>query len=143
MKKIPYYDFDKIQDRTLDIILFVTYFLYFLLVLGVYFISPQYINLLHNIVKIYICFFLIYRFNPWRITKCNHLDKRIAFSAGFFLLSTTIFENILAYFISKTETHVEKVRRAIITNFHPSKKDTTSYNNNSNSNNNNNNNNIN
>jgi hypothetical protein len=140
MKKIPYYDLDKIQDRTLDIILFVTYFLYFLLVLGVYFISPQYINLLHNIVKIYICFFLIYRFNPWRITRCNHLDKRIAFSAGFFLLSTTIFENILAYFISKTETHVEKVRRAIITNFHPSKKDTTSYNNNNNSKNNNSNN---
>ena len=59
-------DIDKMQDKTLDIILFVTYFLYFSLALGIYFISPQYINLLHDIVKIYICFFLIYRFNPWR-----------------------------------------------------------------------------
>jgi len=120
-----FHDIDKIQDKTLDIILFVTYFLYFLLALGIYFISPQYINLLHDIVKIYICFFLIYRFNPWRTTKCNHLDKRIAFSAGFFLLSTTIFENILNYIISKTETHVERLRRKILTNFHSSKNNTS------------------
>ena len=118
-------DIDKMQDKTLDIILFVTYFLYFSLALGIYFISPQYINLLHDIVKIYICFFLIYRFNPWRTTKCNHLDKRIAFSAGFFLLSTTIFENILKYIISKTETHVEQLRRNIQTTFHSSKNNTS------------------
>lgn len=124
------HDIDKIQDRTLDIILFIIYFLYFLIAVGVYLISPEYINLLHNIVKLYICFFLIYRFNPWRTTRCNHLDKRIAFSAGFFLLSTTIFENILTFLISKTETHVEKIKRDIITNFHPKKKNTTSYSNN-------------
>ena len=123
---MAFHDIDKIQDKTLDVILFVTYFLYFLLALGIYFISPQYINLLHDIVKIYICFFLIYRFNPWRITKCNHLDKRIAFSAGFFLLSTTIFENILKYLISKTETNVERLKRKILTNFHPNKNNTIS-----------------
>jgi len=55
-------------------------------------------------------FFLIYRFNPWRITKCNSLDKRIAFSAGFFLLSTTIFENILTYFVSKTKSHIKNIK---------------------------------
>jgi hypothetical protein len=130
MKKISYYDFDKIQDRTLNIILFTTYFLYFLIALGVYFISPEYINLLHNIIKLYISFFIIYRFNPWRTTKCNHLDKRIAFSAGFFLLSTTIFENILTFLISKTETHVEKIKKDIITNLQPNKKNTSSYSNN-------------
>jgi hypothetical protein len=117
-----FHDTDKIQNKTLDVILFVTYFLYFSLALGIYFISPQYINLLHDIVKIYICFFLIYRFNPFRTTKCNDLDKRIAFSAGFFLLSTTIFENILTYIISKTETNIEKIKRKILTNFHPNKK---------------------
>lgn len=124
-----FYDLDKIQDKTLDVILFITYFLYFLLALGIYFISPQYINLLHDIVKIYICFFLIYRFNPWRNTKCNHLDKRIAFSAGFFLLSTTIFENILKYFISITETHVEKIKRNIETNLHSKKNNNIPYSN--------------
>jgi hypothetical protein len=106
-----FYDLDKIQDKTLDIIVFVTYFLYISLALGVYFISPQYINLLHNIVKLYICFFLLYRFNPWRHRQCNHLDKRVAFTAGFFLLSTTIFENILNYFISKTKSHVKNIEQ--------------------------------
>jgi hypothetical protein len=104
MTKLSYFNLEKIQDRTLDIVLFITYFLYIFLVLGIYFISPQYINLLHNIVKLYVCFFLIYRFNPWRKISCTHLDKRIAFSAGFFLLSTTIFENIIRYFLSKTES---------------------------------------
>jgi hypothetical protein len=117
-----FHDTDKIQNKTLDVILFVTYFLYFSLALGIYFISPQYINLLHDIVKIYICFFLIYRFNPFRTTKCKDLDKRIAFSARFFLFSTTIFENILKYIISKTETNIEKIKRKILTNFHPNKK---------------------
>uniref|UniRef100_A0A6C0E522 Uncharacterized protein n=1 Tax=viral metagenome TaxID=1070528 RepID=A0A6C0E522_9ZZZZ len=98
---MEYYNIDKIQNKTLDIILFVIYFLYISLALGIYFVSPQYIYILHNIVKLYVCFFLLYRFNPWRRRQCNHLDKRIAFTAGFFLLSTTIFETILQYTISK------------------------------------------
>jgi len=106
-----FYDLDKIQNKTLDIIIFITYFLYISLALGIYFISPEYINWLHNIVKLYICFFLLYRFNPWRHRQCNHLDKRVAFAAGFFLLSTTIFENILTYFISKTKSHVKNIEQ--------------------------------
>ena len=122
---MAFYDLDKLQNKSLDIIVFVTYFLYISLALGIYFISPQYITLLHNIVKLYVCLFLLYRFNPWRNTKCNHLDKRIAFSAGFFLLSTTIYENILKYFISKTESHVEKIKRSFETNLYPNKNNTT------------------
>ena len=110
---MAFYDLDKLQNKTLNIILFIIYFLYISLALGIYFVSPQYIDVLHNVVKLYVCFFLLYRFNPWRITKCNSLDKRIAFTAGFFLLSTTIFENILTYFVSKTKSHVEKVKRYI------------------------------
>lgn len=111
MTKQFVYDLDKIQDKSLDTILFITYIFYVSIALGVYFISPQYINLLHNIVKLYICFFLIYRFNPWRSINCTYLDRRVAFTAGFFLLSTTILENILHYFLSETETRVKKLRR--------------------------------
>jgi len=111
MVKQSAYDLDKIQHRSLDTILFITYVFYISITLGVYFISPQYINLLHSAVKLYVCFFLIYRFNPWRSINCTYLDKRVAFSAGFFLLSTTIFENILNYLLSKTETHVKKFKK--------------------------------
>jgi len=119
MTKQFVYDLDKMQHRTLDTVLFITYVFYISIALGVYFISPQYINLLHNIVKLYICFFLIYRFNPWRTVNCTYLDRRVAFTAGFFLLSTTIFENILHYFLSETETRVKKLRRV-----HGTKQDT-------------------
>jgi len=107
MKNISYYNLDKIQNKSLDIIIFITYVIYISLALGIYIISPEYINIFHTFVKLYICAFLIYRFNPWRKISCQHLDKRIAFIAGFLLLSTTIFENILQYYLSKTKNTVK------------------------------------
>jgi len=116
MKKISYYNLDKIQNRSLDIIIFITYVIYISLALGIYIISPQYINIFHTVVKLYICAFLIYRFNPWRKISCQHLDKRIAFIAGFLLLSTTIFENILQYYLSKTKNTVKTFKNKKETN---------------------------
>jgi hypothetical protein len=116
MKKISYYNLDKIQNRSLDIIIFITYVIYISLALGIYIISPEYINIFHTFVKLYICAFLIYRFNPWRKISCQHLDKRIAFIAGFLLLSTTIFENILQYYLSKTKNTVKTFKNKKETN---------------------------
>jgi hypothetical protein len=116
MKNISYYNLDKIQNRSLDIIIFITYVIYISLALGIYLISPEYINIFHTFVKLYICAFLIYRFNPWRKISCQHLDKRIAFIAGFLLLSTTIFENILQYYLSKTKNTVKTFKNKKETN---------------------------
>lgn len=103
-------DLDKLQDKTLDIIFFITYVLYIGIAFGVYFISPLYISYIHNFIKLYVCLFLIYRFNPFINTKCNNLDKKIAFTAGFFLLSTTIFDTIFSSFINKTKINLEKIK---------------------------------
>ena len=105
------FDLDKLQDRTLDIIFIATYILYIAIALGVYLVSPTYITLIHNVIKIYICIFLIYRFNPFRSLKCNHLDKRVAFTSGFFLLSTTIFDKIFEFIVTKTKTNIQDIRK--------------------------------
>jgi len=106
------YNLYKLQNETLDAAIIITYILYILLALGVYFVKPQYINILHDTVKVYVCLFLIYRFNPFiHNIKCNNLDKRIAFISGFFLLSTTILNQIFTYFLSKTKNDFESIKK--------------------------------
>jgi len=106
-----YFDLDKFQDRTLDIIFIIIYVLYIAIAFGIYFVSPKYITFIHGFIKLYVCIFLIYRFNPYNNNKCNHLDKRIAFTAGFFLLSTTIFDKIFENIIKKTKTRLMDIRK--------------------------------
>jgi hypothetical protein len=47
-------------------------------------------------VKIYVCLFLIWRFNPLRSNiQFTELDRKIAFSAGVFILTTTALNQYL------------------------------------------------
>ena len=54
------FDLDKLQDRTLNIIFIVIYILYIAIAFGVYLISPGYITLIHDVIKIYICIVIIF-----------------------------------------------------------------------------------
>jgi hypothetical protein len=47
-------------------------------------------------VRIYICLFLIWRFNPFRgSVTFTDLDRKIAFSAGLFIITTTALNQYL------------------------------------------------
>lgn len=74
-----------------QIILFLTF-------IGIGLIRPDYLSLAQNILKYYISLFLIIRFNPWNTTQSTVLDRRVAFSSGMLLLSTTAIHN---YFITR------------------------------------------
>ena len=66
----------------------ITYILYFGSFLGL--LSPntsQYIGIIQTYMQIYVSLFLVYRFNPFRTrAEFSELDKKIAFTAGIFLL---------------------------------------------------------
>ena len=52
--------------------------------------APNYLQSLDYYVRVYICLFLIWRFNPLRTHyEFTDLDRKIAFSAGVFILTTT------------------------------------------------------
>jgi hypothetical protein len=55
------------------------------------------------IIKILIALFMIYRFNSYRKYKIQftELDRKVAFSAGLFLFTTTIFNQILDAYLKK------------------------------------------
>ena len=97
MDKIYY-----IQYHLFTITLIISYILVFMSALGLSSTAPEYLKTLDYYLRIYICLFLILRFNPFRkyfpiykksYIKFNDLDRKIAFSAGLFILTTSILNN--------------------------------------------------
>ena len=100
----------KFQSRIFDIIIFTTWFLYILIVLGISANAPEYLDDIQFYVKLYVSLFLIYRFNPFRHVKFTRLDARIAFSAGMFLLFTTIVNSTLHTYFEQLKQYLEIFR---------------------------------
>ena len=81
-----------------------SYVLYFLAFLGISSLAPEYLSGLRIILKIYIALLLIYFYNPitYKEKKFTDFDRRLAFSAGIFLLlSTTLVDGIEEYLKKK------------------------------------------
>ena len=101
-------DIYHIQHKIFDYVTFLTYFLYIIVALGISVSAPQYLETLLFYTKLYISFFLIYRFNPFRKTKFTPLDVKIAYNAGIFLLFTmavnSVFNLYLSLFVRKINT---------------------------------------
>ena len=96
-----------IQDRGFTIFIYISYLLLFLAAIGLSHYAPQYLNEMDYYVKIYVCLFLIIRFNPFSRIKFTELDRKVAFSAGLFILTTTAFAQYFAKISSKTTKYVK------------------------------------
>jgi hypothetical protein len=90
-----------LQSNFFTIIIYLTWTLYVAIALGLSASAPEYLDDLQYYFKIYICLFLIYRFNPFRSVKFTKLDSRIAFSAGLFLLATTALGSFLNNYLTQ------------------------------------------
>jgi hypothetical protein len=95
----PKTELHKFQDNFFDITIYISYALLFISALGISELAPKYLENLDYYVRIYVCLFLIWRFNPLRETpEFTELDKKIAFSAGLFILTTTALNEYLVNF---------------------------------------------
>lgn len=103
-----------VQHRGFTIFIYISYTLLFLAAIGISHYAPQYLNAMDYYVKIYVCLFLIIRFNPFSKIQFTELDRKVAFSAGLFILTTTAFAEYFAKISSKTTKYVKK---QIKTNF--------------------------
>lgn len=88
-----------LQDRLFNVFIFLSYISYGLLLLGVSTNAPKYLKSLDSIVQIYISLFLIVRFNPLRKIIFTDLDRKICFSAGLFLFTTTAINHIFINYL--------------------------------------------
>ncbi len=73
----------------------IYYILYALSLIGISIVAPLYLQYFTVLVKIYIAFFLIFKFNPLKKKiKCDEYDKQLIFSSAVFLLLTTAVGDI-------------------------------------------------
>ena len=96
----------KLQEKVFDFYIYISYFLIIISFLGTsFFKNTTYAGYLDKFVQVYIALFLIWRFNPYRKTRFSSLDRKIAFSAGFLLLTTSILETYIVSYIKSYTSH--------------------------------------
>ena len=89
----------KYQERLFNLFIYTSYFLIIVSALGLSESAPKYLDNLDYYIRIYICLFLMWRFNPLRSHyEFTDLDRKIAFSAGLFILTTTALNQYLEDF---------------------------------------------
>ena len=96
-----------VQNFWFNVFIALTYTTYALLTFGIFSTSPEYLRVLDNYVKIYISMFLLWRFNPFRQIEFTDLDRKIAFSAGMFLFTTSAVNQILMKYLDNAENIVQ------------------------------------
>ncbi len=100
----------RFQNRIYDIVVYITWFLYIAIALGLSANAPEYLDDLQYYIKLYVSLFLIYRFNPFRRVKFTGLDAKIAFSAGVFLLATTAINSVLQNYVTDLKGYIELLK---------------------------------
>lgn len=93
------------QNTLFNYFIFLSYALYFIILFGLSTSAPQYLDTMQYWVKIYIGLFLVIRFNYFTKISFNELDKKIAFSAGLFLLATTFISQITASYLKEIQQY--------------------------------------
>jgi len=79
----------KYHEAFFNSVLFFSYLLYLVAFLQIEHYNPQYLDMLGIIIKYYVTFFLLLRFNPLIKSKFTDFDRRIVFSSAIFMLTTT------------------------------------------------------
>lgn len=93
----------KIQDTLFNIFIIISYLLLALIISG-YKDANVYLQNIDYYVKIIISICLIYKFNRFRTLKFTDLDRKLAYSAGIMLLTTTTINQIFITDFSKLFT---------------------------------------
>lgn len=93
-----------VQEKFFDLFILTSYFLIIVSYLGLSQLAPKFLDDMDYYIKIYVCLFLIWRFNPLRSHyEFTSLDAKIAFSAGLFILTTTALNK----YITTIKTYIK------------------------------------
>tara|TARA_B110001450_G_scaffold243133_1_gene254136 strand:+ start:3837 stop:4166 length:330 start_codon:yes stop_codon:yes gene_type:complete len=91
---------NKSYKRIFIYAVYLSYILFFITLFGIIPINQQYYKILREVIKYFVCIFLIVKYNPFRKKKSitfDNMDRYIVFHSGIFLLITTgiiqVFEN--------------------------------------------------
>ena len=101
----------KFHERFFDIVINIALVLLIVSLFGISQSAPKYLDFLDYYLRIYICLFLIWRFNPLRDTfHFTNLDAKISFNAGLFILASTTFNTYIKTISTST---VDKIKQFV------------------------------
>jgi hypothetical protein len=103
------YDINKIQYYFFTFFVIFSYIVTALFITGLNNNGEFYLETLNSYVKIYISLYLILRFNIFRHVKFTELDRKIVYTAGVFLFSTTIIYNIILNYIKEIKYYIKSL----------------------------------
>ena len=101
---------DKIKIPLYRGIIGIIYLSYVLAFFGIWYVNKSYIYILNVIVQSFVCFFLMYRFHPFRkqyILREN--DSQIIFGSSIILFVNLVFVEIAKYIQSLTGISLNNV----------------------------------
>lgn len=92
----------KSYENFYHLVLYFSYVLYFITLIGISYINPKYLSLLQNILKYFVILFLLFKFHPFqKNVNFTNFDREIVFSSALFLLATSsLTEIVKKYFYS-------------------------------------------
>ena len=96
----------RFQNLIFNIIIVFSYTCGALIVLGVYPNAATYLANVDYYVRIYVSLFLLLRFNPFRHITFTDLDRKVAFTAGIFIFTTTIVNQILLTYANDLRSYI-------------------------------------
>jgi len=106
------YLFDKIKKPFYFSMIIIIYGSYILILLGIYYINTSYIKKAFNYLEIFICVFLILRFNPLRKAVLHDFDQYLIFVSGLIILTNIGITDFWLKFIEK-ETPISSLVKKI------------------------------
>lgn len=88
---------------------YISYLFLFISSLGLSKYAPDYLDELNIFIKLFICGFLIYRFNPiFGTNTFDEFDKNIVFDSALYLLSTSLLINAIEILRKRFNNVIEK-----------------------------------
>jgi hypothetical protein len=76
--------------------------------IGIGITVPKWMTVFDYYLKIMIGLFIVYRFNPFRTIVFDEFDRRVAFSAGMILLTSTVINKLLTKFSTTYRSEIIK-----------------------------------
>ena len=96
-----------IQNNFFNVFIILSWSLIIISIFGFSQDAPKLLENIDYYIRIYICLFLMWRFHPFKTKyEFTELDRKIAFSAGLFILTTTALNQYLLYAKNKFQQYL-------------------------------------
>lgn len=85
----------KWYEKTFNVLTILIYALYVALLVFGWNRAPEYLATVNNATQIFVGLLLLWFFNPFMTYRYDPFHRKLAFTAGFFLISVTILTQIM------------------------------------------------